>query len=200
MRGATLPQSTAEKQRCFVRQFASQDLQALFAQSFRQSTNTELVGGAEEPFYQPAADDRPAQIFYTKDYFRSALHEVAHWCVAGPERRQLADFGYWYAADGRNAQQQTEFLQVEVKPQTLELLFCAAAGHPFRVSLDNLSGEAVDSAPFEQAVLARVSMLLEQGLLGRVERWCQQLAHHYRGVSLSTELLRDYVAEVFEAW
>jgi hypothetical protein len=182
------------------RSFVSSDLQALFAQCFLQTLHTELVGGAEEPFYQPASDLKPAQIFYTKDYFRSALHEIAHWCVAGPERRLLADFGYWYAADGRNAEQQAEFLKVEVKPQALELLFCAAAGHRFRVSLDNLTGEAVDAAPFEQAVLARVEDLLEQGLPDRVLLWCEQLMQHYRGASLSFVLLRDYVKEVFEHW
>lgn len=196
MRGATLPQSMVKMQRGFV----SSDLQILFAQCFLQTTDTKLVGGAEEPFYQPASDTKPAQIFYTKDYFRSALHEIAHWCVAGPERRQLADFGYWYAGDGRDAQQQAEFLQVEVKPQALELLFCAAAGHRFRVSLDNLTGEEVDSAPFEQAVLARAATLLEQGLADRVQLWCEQLARHYRGASLSSALLRDYVKEVFEPW
>jgi len=196
MRGATLPQSTVEMQRSF----ASSDLQVLFDQCFLQATDTELVGGAEEPFYQPAQDNKPAQIFYTKNYFRSALHEIAHWCVAGPERRQLADFGYWYAADGRDAQQQAQFLQVEVKPQALELLFCAAAGHRFRVSLDNLSGEAVPSAPFEQSVLARVEELLQQGLQGRVQLWCETLVQYYRGTSLSAALMHDYVKEVFEPW
>ncbi|GAM69307.1 transporting ATPase [Vibrio sp. JCM 19236] len=24
------------------------------------------------------------------------MHEIAHWCVAGPKRRLLEDFGYWY--------------------------------------------------------------------------------------------------------
>jgi elongation factor P hydroxylase len=189
---ATLPQSFPEMQRGYV----SSDLETLFGSCFLASENTRLVGEADEPFYQPASADQSARIFYTRDYFRSALHEIAHWCVAGPARRRLADFGYWYAADGRNAQQQMAFLKVEVKPQALELLFCAAAGHPFRVSLDNLGGEAVNPAAFEQAVWNRASMLLEQGLQGRAKVWCAELARYYRG----SELLPVHLTQVFARW
>ena len=192
MRRATLTQSDPEMQRSLHRT----DLETLFDQCFFATESTRLVGQAEEPFYQPACDDQPAQIFYTRDYFRSALHEVAHWCVAGSARRQLPDFGYWYAADGRDGQQQLAFLQVEVKPQALELLFCAAAGHGFRVSLDNLSGEAVSPEPFEQAVWDRAALLLEQGLQGRVKQWCDVLARYYRG----SDLLPAHLAQVFTRW
>ena len=97
-----------------------------------------LEGGFEEPVYLAGTSvaGEPARIRYTRDYFRSALHEVAHWCVAGPRRRRLDDYGYWYAPDGRDAAAQAEFLRVEVRPQALEALFCAACNHPFRVSLD----------------------------------------------------------------
>ena len=83
-----------------------------------------------------------------------ALHEVAHWCVAGPRRRCLDDYGYWYAPDGRDAAAQAEFLRVEVRPQALEALFCAACNHPFRVSLDNLDGDPGDEARFAADVQA----------------------------------------------
>lgn len=192
MRRATLPQSDFEMQRRLV----SSDLERLFNDCFLGRENTRLTGQAEEPFYQPACDDMPAQIFYTRDYFRSALHEIAHWCVAGPARRQLADFGYWYEADGRDAGQQQAFLQVEVKPQALELLFCAATGHRFRVSLDNLGGEAVDPAPFEQAVWDRATWLLQEGLQGRVKCWCDALAGFYRG----SALLPAHLQQVFARW
>ncbi len=38
----------------------------------------------------------------------------------------------------RDAQTQSQFEDVEVKPQALDWLFCVAAGYPFNVSCDNL--------------------------------------------------------------
>ena len=159
----------------------SQDLIKLFAKCFAASYNTRLVGGAPEPEYLPADAQEPMhRIFFTLDYYRSALHEIAHWCVAGPARRELPDFGYWYAPDGRTAQQQAAFEQVEVKPQALEWLFCAAAGHGFRVSLDNLSGEATDAGPFKQRVVNQVQAYLSQGMPERAACFIDALLNHYR--------------------
>lgn len=189
---ATLPQTCRQMQRGF----ASADLEHLFADCFAADQHTLLVGGAEEPFYQPPMDGQPARIIYTRDYFRSALHEIAHWCVAGPARRKLADFGYWYAADGRDARQQLAFQQVEVRPQALELLFCAATGHPFRVSLDNLHGEAGEAAGFEDAVLGRARHLAQAGVSGRAGRWCQVLSNYYRSEPFSA----GQIDEVFLRW
>ena len=189
---ATLPQTRRQMQRGF----ASADLERLFAGCFAADLHTLLVGGAEEPFYQPAMDGQPARIIYTRDYFRSALLEIAHWCVAGPARRKLADFGYWYAADGRDARQQLAFQQVEVRPQALELLFCAATGHPFRVSLDNLHGEAGEAVGFEDAVLGRARHLVQAGVSGRARRWCQVLSNYYRSEPFSA----GQIDEVFLRW
>lgn len=159
-----------------------QDLVRLFAICFETEYSTELVGGADEPEYLPASEGRPLhRIVFTRDYFRSALHEVAHWCVAGPQRRQLPDFGYWYAPDGRSAAQQQAFESVEVRPQALEWLFCAAAGHPFRVSLDNLSGEATDAEPFKRNVVAQVQRYLRDGVPARPARFAEELSRFYRG-------------------
>ena len=84
-----------------------QDLIRLFDECFLADLNTCLLGGYPEPEYLPADASHPHhRILFTRDYFRSALHEVAHWCVAGPERRLMPDFGYWYAPDGRTAEQQ----------------------------------------------------------------------------------------------
>ncbi|MFO7705159.1 MAG: elongation factor P hydroxylase, partial [Halopseudomonas sp.] len=58
--------------------------------------------------------------------------------------------------------------------------FCAAAAHPFRVSLDNLSGEATDSGPFQRAVQAQVLQYLNAGLPERPARFVQALTHAYR--------------------
>jgi len=151
-----------------------------------------LEGGADEPVYRPG---NPHRICYTRDYFRSALHEIAHWCVAGPARRQQEDYGYWYAPDGRNAEQQAEFTRVEVLPQAYEALFCAACGHPFRVSLDNLDGEAGDERDFAMKVHDKALSLLGNGLPERPRHWCQTLADFYGRTSISLE---EGLGEVFD--
>lgn len=165
-----------------------QDLIRLFADCFEAEFATELVGGAPEPEYLPAGAGRPFhQIIFTRDYFRSALHEIAHWCVAGAERRQLPDFGYWYAPDGRSAEQQGAFERVEIKPQALEWLFCEAAGHSFCVSLDNLNGEVTDSAPFKRGVVEQVNLYLSHGIPARPARLIGALLRFYRaGAPLDT--------------
>jgi elongation factor P hydroxylase len=158
-----------------------QDLIRLFAACFADSYNTELVANGAEPEYIPADSHNPRhRIIFTRDYFRSALHEIAHWCVAGEARRQLHDFGYWYAPDGRSAAQQAAFEAVEVKPQALEWLFCEAAGHPFRVSLDNLSGEPTDALPFRQRVVEQVGRYLEEGIPARPAQFVKALLQWYR--------------------
>ncbi|WP_114701685.1 elongation factor P hydroxylase [Psychrobacter proteolyticus] len=91
-----------------------------------------------EPEYFPAQNDKSARIEFAHGFFASALHEISHWCVAGNARRQLSDFGYWYAPDGRSAAQQQAFERVEIKPQALECLFTLACGRNFQVSQDNL--------------------------------------------------------------
>ncbi len=90
--------------------------------------NTELIGGADEPIYRPAdsQNDRN-RLFYRQDYLSSALHEIAHWCIAGPERLKWEDFGYWYQPDVLSKQQQKEFDKVEIKPHALETAFSLAS-------------------------------------------------------------------------
>ena len=97
-----------------------------------------LVRGTGEPEYFPAKDNQPARIEFAHGFFQSALHEISHFFIAGKQRRQLSDFGYWYAPDGRTAAQQQAFERVEIKPQALECLFSLACGRNFRVSQDNL--------------------------------------------------------------
>ncbi len=98
----------------------------------------ELVRGGGEPEYFPTTSSNPARIEFAHGFFASALHEISHWCVAGAKRRKLSDFGYWYAADGRNQAQQFAFERVEIKPQALECLFTLACQRAFQVSQDNL--------------------------------------------------------------
>jgi elongation factor P hydroxylase len=119
--------------------FQAQRLEEVFARCFSRRWRTRLVGGADEPSYQPATDRHALHVLhYRSDYFASALHETAHWCIAGERRRQLPDFGYWYAPDGRDQQQQLAFEAVEARPQALEWLFSLACGYRFRISVDNL--------------------------------------------------------------
>ena len=118
--------------------------------------NVNLVKGDFEPEYFPAIDSTPARIQFAHGFFNSALHEISHWSIAGDKRRLLPDLGYWYAPDGRTAEQQALFEQVEIKPQAIEWLFATAFGRKFRVSLDNLTGEGGDGNRFKDHVFAQV--------------------------------------------
>ena len=118
--------------------------------------NVNLVKGDFEPEYFPATDSTPARIQFAHGFFNSALHEISHWSIAGEQRRLLPDLGYWYAPDGRTAEQQALFEQVEIKPQAIEWLFATAFGRKFRVSLDNLTGEGSDGNRFKDHVFAQV--------------------------------------------
>ena len=103
-----------------------------------------------------ATNQLPARIQFAHGFFNSALHEISHWTISGEQRRKLPDLGYWYAPDGRTAEQQALFEQVEIKPQAIEWLFATAFGRKFRVSLDNLTGEGGDGALFKDNVFNQV--------------------------------------------
>ena len=133
--------------------------------------------------YRPAISaDKPHCLFYRADYFASALHEIAHWCIAGVERRQQEDWGYWYCPDGRSPEQQRDFESVEVKPQALEWLFSLAAGAPFRISSDNLLGScarAEEGDAFSNAVAAQVQSYRQGALPSRAQHFVLALSKHY---------------------
>ncbi len=122
----------------------------LFAVSFQ----TRLQGGAEEPIYEARADGT-ATIYFRADYASSALHEVAHWCIAGRARRRIEDYGYWYRAK-RDCDQQHQFQCVEARPQALEWVFSVAADVSFRVSADNFEASASTREDMKRMVLAAV--------------------------------------------
>lgn len=154
----------------------------LFNACFALSCNTRLVRGQGEPVYLPAdAECNYHRVVFAHGFFASALHEIAHWCVAGEARRQLPDYGYWYCPDGRNAQQQKQFEQVEVKPQALEWIFSRAAGRRFRVSVDNLNGVETDPTAFRLAVHQQVLAYCESGLNARAEQVRNALAECFAG-------------------
>ena len=153
----------------------------IFNQAFSDGYNTRLVKGGKEPEYLPADDDcHYHRIIFTRDYFASALHEIAHWCIAGEQRRQQHDYGYWYAPDGRNIQQQQQFEQVEVKPQALEWLFSTAAKTPFRVSADNLDSALGASDTFKASIVEQVHHYCEQGMGERPAKFIQALSVFYQ--------------------
>lgn len=136
-----------------------------FDDCFYVRYNTRLIKGDSEPIYYPA-DQRCDyhRVVFAHGYFASGLHEIAHWCIAGEARRELVDYGYWYVPDGRNAEQQQAFEQVEIQPQAMEWMFSLAAGQPFRISVDNLNGQSHDGAIFKQAVYQQVLSYCQQGL------------------------------------
>ena len=101
-------------------------------------------------------NQQPAKIQFAHGFFNSALHEISHWSISGEKRRLLPDLGYWYAPDGRTAEQQALFEQVEIKPQAIEWLFATAFGRKFRVSLDNLTGDSGNGTQFKDNVFAQV--------------------------------------------
>ncbi|MBY0400567.1 elongation factor P hydroxylase [Myxococcota bacterium] len=151
----------------------AQDLERIFRDCFFARYATVLEGGGPEPLYVPSTEPerRPHRILYREDYFASALHEVAHWCLAGSERRRREDYGYWYRPDGRNAQEQIEFERAEARPQAIEWIFSDACGFAFHLSADNLAGALGPSDRFEDAVRRAKATYLARGLPARAERF-----------------------------
>lgn len=157
-----------------------QDLITIFNDCFAVTYNTQLVKGEDEPLYLPADEAQPYNaLIFANGFFSSALHECSHWLIAGAERRKKIDFGYWYSPDGRTAEQQALFQQVEIKPQAIEWILSAAAGHSFRVSIDNLNGEESETHSFKQAVYQQVKTYCEQGLGERANLFRNALCRFY---------------------
>jgi elongation factor P hydroxylase len=148
------------------------DITRCFNTTFARSDHVVLVGGAEAPFYVPATAPHRSIIRYRENFAASALHEVAHWCRAGRARRLHYDFGYWYLPPPRDKDATDAFLDAEVPAQALESIFSAAAGLPFRVSLDDLELELSGFRDqFAARVAARVQQWWSNGLPGRAARF-----------------------------
>ena len=149
---------------------------SLFNSTF-EDFNTRLVLGDDEPIYIPAGSETPYhQIVFAHGFFSSALHEIAHWCIAGKKRRLLEDYGYWYCPDGRDAAQQADFEKVEIKPQAIEWAFTEAAGRKFQVSTDNLNGAEPDREGFTRNVAAQLALYKAHGFPPRAERFINAVA------------------------
>ncbi len=161
----------------------------IFSQCFEHQYHTRLVKGEHEPLYLPASPEVPwHQIIFAHGFYASALHEIAHWCIAGEARRQQVDFGYWYCPDGRDTHMQRQFEKSEIKPQAIEWMFSVAAGFPFRVSCDNLDGSAEpDHIAFQQQVHHQVLRYLQQGPPLRAAQFIEALQLFYHTPALTAE-------------
>ena len=158
------------------------DLINIFNDTFSACTNTRLIKGGDEPLYSPADEVcEYHQIIFAHGFYASALHEIAHWCLAGPARRLKEDFGYWYTPDGRDQIQQEQFEQVEIKPQAIEWALCVAVGTEFEVSVDNLSGTSHTCRTlFRQAVYQQVEIYLSTGFPRDAQVFIAALADFYQ--------------------
>lgn len=166
-----------------------QDLIDLFNATFADQYKTVLVKGGHEPIYIPATSpEQSHQVVFAHGYFASALHEIAHWCIAGNKRRLLEDYGYWYCPDGRDSEQQAKFEQVEIKPQAIEWAFSLAANKPFKVSTDNLNGAAVDQTAFQQNVSHQAKLYLDNGFPIRAAQFIEVLQGFYQTEKLRRDM------------
>ncbi|WP_133011464.1 elongation factor P hydroxylase [Marinomonas flavescens] len=156
--------------------FTATQLIDAFDACFLSSYHTKLIGDADEPLYVPSKDvNTPAFLYFRFDYPSSALHEISHWCLAGKQRRQLEDYGYWYETDSRSLEQQKLFERVEVKPQAIECIFHWAANLSFRVSVDNLALPEYDAKPFQREVSRQVAEYIGSGLPERALTFAKYL-------------------------
>ena len=145
-----------------------------FNRAFGVSHQTVMIGGAPEPLYVPgertggAAQGGRSIIRYREDFTLSALHEVAHWCIASRQRRRCRDYGYWYSPPPRHEAAQQSFFAAEVRVQALESLFAATIGVRFRVSADNVG---TSSTGFAEAVVRAACEIESAGLSLRANQF-----------------------------
>lgn len=151
----------------------------IFHRLFADVHCVRISGGFDEPFYLAPTDGQLGQIQFRHDYLNSCLHEMSHWLIAGTQRRKLDDFGYWYAPDGRNAEQQTQFFRSEVKSQAMEWALAEACGAEFRLSVDNLNTDSDCSHElqvFAEAVQQQKNIWEESGFPLRATQLLQHLS------------------------
>lgn len=173
------------KERIHYAELRVQDLIELFDGLFEVSENTRLIAGDGDPEYLPSDDNMTFhRVIFAHGFYASALHEISHWCIAGSERRLLPDYGYWYEPDGRPAERQREFEQVEVKPQAVEWILSEACGRRFCISTDNLDGDPISVEAgrqrFSAAVVAQANKYIESGLPKRAEILKHALLDYYQ--------------------
>jgi elongation factor P hydroxylase len=148
----------------------------VFNRQFSSGYATRLIGGAAEPFYRAASSEFEChEIQFRSDYASSALHEIAHWCIAGVCRRQQDDYGYLYV-ENRDARQQVDFTLLESKPQALEWIFSIASDVEFRVSCDNFDESSRNLVNLRTLVRRKARYFIEKGLPHRAVLFADALA------------------------
>lgn len=168
------------------------DLIQIFNQCFEKTYQTRLVRGLDEPIYLPKNEQQSHhQIHFAHGFFSSALHECAHWLIAGKNRREQEDYGYWYIPDGRSAEEQQLFQSVEIKPQALEWLLSRAASYRFQFSIDNLSGAPADIEQFQQNVYQQALRYQREGLPFRAQIFHAALLRYYKVFEIAQPTLCD---------
>jgi elongation factor P hydroxylase len=169
--------------------FHYSDLITIFESTFFKEFNTQLICGDDEPIYLPADESYPChRIVFAHGYYASALHEIAHWLVAGEQRRLIEDYGYWYEPDGRSAAQQAEFEAVEIVPQAIEWAIAVSCGFKFDVSVDNLSGIEIDRLGFKHKVHAQLLSYLENGFSERTTAMLNACTTFYNRAPLTPSM------------
>jgi len=151
----------------------------LFDALFERREHCVLRHAADEPLYLPAEAGRPATILFAHGFFASALHEIAHWCLAGRLRRRWLDYGYWYQPTGRDRAAQAAFQHAEARPQALEWQFHIAAGSTFVPSVDNPGRVDIDTDGFHAAIVAEAALLQRDGLPPRARIFAAALAERF---------------------
>ena len=174
-------------------------IEADFHSLFLESHRTQLRARAGDPVYLPAASATDlSQIIYSNHFWRSALHELAHWFIAGRQRREQRDYDYWYQPERSKAKLQRDFLAAEIKPQALEWHLCSALGQDFFVSLDSFGEDQETLHWFRTAVkdeaLRRLRSELPTRAMKLVDYWLRESAQrdayleYWRSISLSDRL------------
>jgi len=132
------------------------EIAGCFNISLGRTYRTRLIGGGCEPLYLPGGAGWSV-IRFTSDYAASALHELAHWCIAGRIRRAQLDYGYWYRPPPRTQAEQAAFSRVEVSAQALESKLATVCGLKFSVSMDDPDGCPRVAGHFAELVAAHAA-------------------------------------------
>ena len=166
----------------------SETISDLFNSTFENKYRVRLIGGAAEPTYLPPTNKKTGAICFREDFASSALHEVAHWCLAGRDRRKMVDFGYEYISPPRDEIAQKIFFQAETHVQGLERLFSEVSGVSFSASLDNLDCDEATTKKMSRLVLE-----FETALETESQNWKLKIG---RNPSLRASIFCDSLHEI----
>lgn len=163
-----------------------QDLITLFNDLYKESEETILINGGEDPIYLPKNESSSFnQIIFQENYFASALHEIAHWCIAGKERRKLVDYGYQYQPNIYSTNDRNIYEKLETKPQAIEWIFCLATGTPFYVSIGDDWPVREINPDFRYNIYQQAIYYFQHGLPRRAEQFKQILLKFYKREEIS---------------